>query len=207
MSEFQKMNQYIQHLPNNDTVILNANNEFLTIKENICKSILLNELRPGLVHWTSRLLSYLNEYGFYFNKSDHLNLIQIYTNLITTPKIDLLIVEQCLKMLTQLLKKPETLTHRDLVIEWRPLYELYLRIHRINDMSTELAPDNIEKSTFLNFIHYARIYFDKNATKEMLNEWRPLICPFDMSMNDAFERFNLFLPTVMENDDHSNGVL
>jgi proteasome activator subunit 4 len=43
----------------------------------------------------------------------------------------------------------------------------------------------------LNFISFARFYFDLNSTKEMLAEWRPLMCPFDMSTSDAFERFGI----------------
>lgn len=55
---------------------------------------------------------------------------------------------------------------------------------------------NIEHISFLNFISFARIYFDINSTREMLEEWRPLMCPFDMSTSSAFERFNLFMPTL-----------
>lgn len=31
----------------------------------------------------------------------------------------------------------------------------------------------------------------------MLAQWRPILCPFDLSMSEAFERFKLFLPTVL----------
>jgi hypothetical protein len=30
----------------------------------------------------------------------------------------------------------------------------------------------------------------------MLKEWKNLLCPFDTSMTNAFEMFNLFLPTI-----------
>lgn len=43
---------------------------------------------------------------------------------------------------------------------------------------------------------FARIYFDKQASREILAELRPLMCPFDMSMNSAMERLSLFLPTL-----------
>ena len=62
---------------------------------------------------------------------------------------------------------------------------------------------NIEQISFVNLVSFARIFFDLNATAEMLEEWRPLICPFDMSMNDAYERFNLFLPTLFPEHDAS----
>lgn len=56
---------------------------------------------------------------------------------------------------------------------------------------------NIEQQGFNNFIKYARIYFKPEATEEILDELRPLMCPFDMSMTKAFERYHLFLPTLV----------
>ncbi len=64
---------------------------------------------------------------------------------------------------------------------------------------------NLEQVTFVNFVSYARIYFDANCTKEMLAEWRPLMCPFDMGMSYAFDRFNLFLPTLLRENENENG--
>ena len=60
---------------------------------------------------------------------------------------------------------------------------------------------NIDKTTFVNFVEYARIYFEESATKEILEELRVMICPFDSAMNTAFERFELFLPTIFGDAD------
>ncbi len=35
----------------------------------------------------------------------------------------------------------------------------------------------------------------------MLAEWRPLMCPFDMSMMKAFELYDLFLPTLLNESE------
>jgi proteasome activator subunit 4 len=59
--------------------------------------------------------------------------------------------------------------------------------------------------TFVNFVGYARLYFDTKSTAEMLEEWRTLICPFDMSMSYAFERFDLFLPTLLKENEIEHG--
>ena len=45
-------------------------------------------------------------------------------------------------------------------------------------------------------------YWDVGATQEMLDEWRPLRCPFDMTMIDSFELMALFLPTSGPVDRH-----
>lgn len=44
-------------------------------------------------------------------------------------------------------------------------------------------------------ISYCRPYFPNSATEEMLEEWRPLMCPFDVTMNKALAYCEMFLPT------------
>ena len=44
-------------------------------------------------------------------------------------------------------------------------------------------------------ISYCRPYFAPNATAEMLEEWRPLMCPFDVTMAKAMSYCEMFLPT------------
>lgn len=52
-------------------------------------------------------------------------------------------------------------------------------------------------------IRVCRIYFPPNATKEILEEVRPLLCPFDMIMQRAMVYLELFLPTALNPDqDH-----
>ena len=97
-------NKYLAHLPFNDKVLKNASAEFAEIKKNLFESILLNELRPGLVHWTNRLRTYLQEYGYHFSKTDLISLIKIYMELVKTPHIDLAIIDLSFEILTHLFK-------------------------------------------------------------------------------------------------------
>lgn len=48
-------------------------------------------------------------------------------------------------------------------------------------------------------------YFPASATKEMLDEWRPLLCVFDVVMQKAISNMELFLPTIMPPEEHSQG--
>lgn len=57
----------------------------------------------------------------------------------------------------------------------------------------------------VNFVSYARAYFDLNATREMLEDWRPMMCPFDLSFAHAFELFDLFLPSLLREHEIQHG--
>lgn len=48
-------------------------------------------------------------------------------------------------------------------------------------------------------------YFPASSTKEMLDEWRPLLCVFDVVMQKAVSHMELFLPTIMPPEEHAQG--
>ncbi len=138
--KMQKFNAYARLLPNQQELRTYAYSEFKEIKNNLAKSVVLNELRPGLMHWTTRLQTFINEYGICFKKTDHISLIQFYLEVIHSPNIDFGIINICLSILVELLKKIQLLSRQDLQIDWKPIYKLYLRISSIDDRSTELIP-------------------------------------------------------------------
>ena len=57
-------------------------------------------------------------------------------------------------------------------------------------------------------IRCCRPYFPPGTTQEMLDEWRPLMCPYDVTMGKAFVYFNIFLPTfnVLDHRDRRSFV-
>ena len=48
-------------------------------------------------------------------------------------------------------------------------------------------------------------YFPEVATEEMLEEWRPLLCPFDVTMQRAISYLELYLPTTLPPELHHRG--
>lgn len=52
---------------------------------------------------------------------------------------------------------------------------------------------------------YAFRYFPASSTKEMLDEWRPLLCVFDGVMQKAISNMELFLPTILPPEEHIQG--
>jgi proteasome activator subunit 4 len=49
--------------------------------------------------------------------------------------------------------------------------------------------------TLRSLIKYSRPYFPLSATKEILAELRPLMCPLDVTMGKAMSYYEMFLPT------------
>lgn len=48
-------------------------------------------------------------------------------------------------------------------------------------------------------------YFPPEATQEMLDEWRPFLCLFDMTMLRGMHYIELFLPTLLPEEHHDKG--
>lgn len=48
-------------------------------------------------------------------------------------------------------------------------------------------------------------YFHEDATQEILDEFRPLMCPFDITMIRATFFFELLLPTNLPPESHHKG--
>ena len=43
------------------------------------------------------------------------------------------------------------------------------------------------------------------ATQEMLDEWRPWLCPFDVKMVEGLMFLEAFLPTLLYPEEHDRG--
>jgi proteasome activator subunit 4 len=65
-------------------------------------------------------------------------------------------------------------------------------------------PENYENS-IKNLIRSSRPYFSNESTQEMLDEWRPLLCPYDTIIIKVTAYLELFLPTLLPPEQHQNG--
>src|SRR6185437_5798032 len=87
-----------------------------------------------------------------------------------------------------------------------PLYNLFERISLSSYKRLQMltAPDSLVRNLKI-LIFAARAYFSVESTQEMLDEWRPLICPYHNSMEKAMGYFKLFLPTLLPPEEHQFG--
>ncbi len=104
MDNLQKVDIFLQQLPYFDKIKSNGFVTYEEIKKNILLSIALNEIRPGLIHWSNRLIVFIHEYGLFFTKDEHVRLIKLYLKLVYTSDLDLPTVEVGLNVLYELLK-------------------------------------------------------------------------------------------------------
>ena len=123
----QKEIIYNSLLPYCDKLDAESGAMWTEIKANFGKSIILRELRPGFITWSTRLSKYLKLYGFKFSKEDHVQLIKTLYAVLTMPDLDPWMTNRAASSLIGLLKRKELLTPEDLTLPWRPLYELYER--------------------------------------------------------------------------------
>uniref|UniRef100_A0A3P8U0G7 Proteasome activator complex subunit 4B n=1 Tax=Amphiprion percula TaxID=161767 RepID=A0A3P8U0G7_AMPPE len=202
----QKEIVYNGLLPYSDRLDREATELLAEIKANLCRAVLLRELWPGVAFWSRKLFSFLKLYGRRFSKEDHVLFIKLLYELVTLPDLEPHMMQIYARLLIQLLKKKELLSRDDLQLPWRPLYDLYERIiySKTEHLGLIWFPNSVDH-ILKALIKSCRLYFPASSTKEMLDEWRPLLCVFDMVMQKAISNMELFLPTIMPPEEHSQG--
>ncbi|KAM9425985.1 proteasome activator complex subunit 4B [Pholidichthys leucotaenia] len=202
----QKEIVYNGLLPYSDRLDREATELLAEIKANLCRAVLLRELWPGVAFWSRKLFSFLKLYGRRFSKEDHILFIKLLYELVTLPNLEPYMMQSYARLLIQLLKKKELLSRDDLQLPWRPLYELYERIiySKTEHLGLIWFPSSVDH-ILKALIKSCRLYFPASSTREMLEEWRPLLCVFDSVMQKAISNMELFLPTIMPPEEHSQG--
>ncbi|CAK6951662.1 proteasome activator complex subunit 4A isoform X1 [Scomber scombrus] len=221
----QKDIVYNKLLPYADRLDEESNDILGKIKGNLGRAVQLREIWPGVLFWTRKLSTYMRLYGRKFSKEDHVLFIKLLYELVTIDKLEISMMQGLARLLINLLKKRELLSREDLELPWRPLYELHDRIlfskteHLgLNWFPNSPRPRSSSKLIMLKLVQRCSVenvlktlvkscrpYFSESATEEMLDEWRPLFCPFDVTMQRAISYFELFLPTTLPPELHHKG--
>uniref|UniRef100_A0A674B5H9 Proteasome activator subunit 4 n=1 Tax=Salmo trutta TaxID=8032 RepID=A0A674B5H9_SALTR len=202
----QKDIVYNKLLPYADILDDESNDILGQIKGNLGRAVQLREIWPGVLFWTRKLSTYIRLYGRKFSKEDHVLFIKLLYELITIDKLEISMMQGLARLLINLLKKTELLSREDLELPWRPLYELQDRIlySKTEHLGLNWFPNSVE-NVLKTLVKSCRPYFPESATQEMLEEWRPLLCPFDVTMQRAIGYLELFLPTTLPPELHHKG--
>ena len=78
------------------------------------------------------------------------------------------------------------------------MYKLYERT--LNSSKVYFVPEGFE-SALKSLIRASRVYFPVECTQDILDEFRPYLCPFDTGMSKGLNYLELFLPTVVTKPD------
>ena len=180
MKKVQRKNPYNQFLPYFSDLEEDAEKYLSEIKENLKTSLKPKVDLINIEKWLTNLQKYVALYGLNFSLEDHVWFIKVLYGLITTPNIDPLNVDRYGKILISFVKKKYLLTNANLILDWKPLYKI---LFHYEDSSAALR-GMIKcqpglKSTLRTVVKFTRSFFSHESTQEMLDEWRPLLCPFD----------------------------
>ena len=193
---------YNQNLPYSHVLDNESTYALSVIKTNLSKVVLQGELRVGLTYWASQLTRYIRLYGLKFSLQDHKLFIKLLYEAVVIPDLECLLVERLCNVLGKLLKKRELLSYKDLELDWVPLYNLVERLShsKMEPMGLEWLPSTLDNK-LKSLVRNCRQFFPSDCTQSMLDTWKPLFCPFDIVMGKAVKYFDLFLPTLMYNED------
>ncbi|XP_050354061.1 proteasome activator complex subunit 4-like isoform X2 [Nymphalis io] len=167
------------------------------VKINLAKAIMLREMKPACGVWSSRLMKYIRIYGLKFGKEDHIAFIKLAYELVLIPDLEPCKINKFATLFIMLTKKRYLLTPEDLTLPWRPLYEVGIKIFDKSSTSIGmfhyLTYVRSLEGSYMTMIKCARPYFDVGATKEILEELLPLICPWS-SNSQMMGSLTSFLP-------------
>ncbi|CAF4657490.1 unnamed protein product [Rotaria sp. Silwood1] len=205
-NDLQKPNIYNQYLPYYESIKRQSSESFEEICENLSRLIQLQELQPGFPLWSSKLQQFISLYGFSFTKINHIKLINFYLSILSIKNLNYINAQICFDILTQLTRKTRLITRNDLIIDWRILYVWAKLVLFNHDESYSLVsmPKNIANS-FIFCVRSCRPYFSATATQEILDEFRPCLCPFDTVCGDVMDYWDMFLPVHLPPELHHQG--
>lgn len=200
---FQNENAYNQHLPYDVTE--ESQRHLMRIKASLAKCIQLDQ--ETVYEWFIDLERYIHLYGLAFSKEDHIYFVRLqYEFIISKNNMDLYYIAYVARCFSKLMHKRFLISSDELQFDWRQLYDAYERLlfSETESLGLRLVPETLELN-LSQAIVLARPHFSLSATQEMLDEWRPMLCPFSASIQRAITYFNLFLPTTLPPEHHDKG--
>ena len=178
--KFQRQNPYNKFLPYVSDLDSDAEKYLAEIKSNLFGCLKSKVDTVQIEKWMTNLQKYIALYGFKFTLEDHVWFIKVLYGLLTTPNVDPLNLEKYGKLLISMVKKKYLLLKADLILDWKPLHNL---IFKYEDSSAALrGMIKVQpglKATLRTVVKFTRSFFSHESTQEMLDEWRPMLCPFD----------------------------
>uniref|UniRef100_A0A6A7FWP5 Proteasome activator complex subunit 4A-like isoform X1 n=2 Tax=Hirondellea gigas TaxID=1518452 RepID=A0A6A7FWP5_9CRUS len=171
--------------------------QLMAIKTNLVRAVALSDINHGVIYWTAKLYRYIKLNSYCFTKEDHIAFIKLLFEVVITFRDDIWVNVHVGQTLLLLLKKVSLLTPDDLELPWRPLYDLHQKLfhNAVTNHSMLKLPMGCENN-INSLIRHCRPYFGPGTTEELLQQFLPMMCPFDEQMNRSMRYLDMFLPLV-----------
>lgn len=202
-NRYQNENVYNRLLPYD--ISKESQEHLMNIKLSLAKCIQLDQ--ETVYEWFIDLERFVDLYGLSFTKEDHIYFVKLqYQLMVSKDSMDLYNIAYVARCFSRLMRKRYLISCDELVLDWRPLYETYERLlySETESLGLRFVPENLE-TNLSQAIRLARPHFPIEATAEMLEEWRPMLCPFSSAIQRAINYLNLFLPTTLPPEHHDKG--
>ncbi|KAL3074330.1 hypothetical protein niasHS_015160 [Heterodera schachtii] len=179
-----------------------ANSHFCQIKSGIAHSVLCRDHRYSLAVWGQELTRFLNYNSLRFSKVDHIALVKLFYGLLNKD-LEYRTVQAVGSVLMQLFSRKSLMSREDLVLDWRPLYELYTEIafKNLEEDGLMLLPKDFKKGLGQLIVECSH-FFDPSVSQLILDEARPFFCPMDDSFLRGLNILCIFLPTSLSPAEH-----
>ena len=192
----QKRCKYISKHPDPKRSLKLLQDEFKKIKLNLSLAVAKLDLRPGYAFWLERLSAFLTLYGLHITKQDHIYLVKLLCQVATSLDLEPSLCSRTLGILTDNLLRGFYLEPEDVVIEWRPLYDLYFKYHFGYDSNRQfLVHERSIDGMVTKAVLLLQKFFPLSATREILAEAKKLLVPTSLIHSVAIRIVILFLPT------------
>ncbi|KAG8313284.1 Proteasome activator complex subunit 4 [Homalodisca vitripennis] len=94
-------------------------------------------------------------------------------------------------------RKKELISREELILPWRTIYNICDLLMCSSKSSSLYRYSSYLENSLSELLVAARVYFEPTATQEMLELWRPQLCPLHyVDMQVALELLESFLPTI-----------
>ena len=183
MKKYQRPNPYNRFLPYASDIENDAERYFQEIKQNFKQCLKPKIDLINVNKLVINLQKFISLYGFQFTLEDHVWLIKLLYGLLTSENVDPVSLDKYTKVFINLCKKKYLLSGTGLILDWKPLYKLVYKYEDSSEVTCGLI--KVQPGLIVSLrsvVKYARPFFSHESTKEILDEFRPLLCPFDQSM-------------------------
>lgn len=147
------------------------------------------------------IVRYFSAYGYAFSKEEHIFFIKIFYQILCSLTTDLVLITKLVNILNPLLRKSRLISRDELILEWRPLYELQQRVFEIKNGNTISFINSKTKPSFENLILKCRVYFALSATREILDHMKPHFID-DNELHTIIRRFADYVPVCVYPSEH-----